>query len=164
MEAATCFEGRQPSGVEEQNKRLWSVLPLGVTPSRDKAAAWIDQSLFLSEGQMKKNRIVTRVSISLNAQTLDALDQALGVRYGAASYVTRRERGSFMGLAIFAYSIAVARLGKEYSSAMLACDVRRETPEERAFRLGEPLQQELDLPDNIVALFPEACATSSPCA
>ena len=107
---------------------------------------------------MKKKSIVARVSIGLDAQTLDALEQALKVRYVARfDNVTQRERGCFLQLAVLAYSGAVARLGKEYEVSMLACDLRTETPEERAIRNGEPLQEQLAIPDNIIPLFATDC-------
>ena len=90
----------------------------------------------------KKNRIMARVSIGLNEQEMDALNRALVVRYGEDS-VRYGNRGTFLRL----------RLGKEYFCGMLACDVRKETPEECAARNGEPKQQQLALPDNIIALF-----------
>lgn len=100
----------------------------------------------------KRRREKNRISIGLNEQEQDALDRALLVRYGEEAS-TRLSRGTFLRLAVFAYSSAVARLGKDYFCGMLACDVRNEAPDECAARNGKPQQQQLALPDNIVALF-----------
>jgi hypothetical protein len=103
---------------------------------------------------MKKKQIVARVSIGVDARELEVFNQAMAMRYHIE--ITSRTRNHFLGLALFEYCSAVVRLGKEYEMDLLSCDLRRETPDELADRIGEPRQQQLDLPDNIVPLFPAA--------
>jgi hypothetical protein len=100
---------------------------------------------------VKKKTVVARVTVNLKLCEMDALCQALKVRYDVP---TDKERGRFLRHAILSYSSAVARLGERYHPGLLACDLRKETPQEYHRRTGEPLeQQQLDLPDNIVSLF-----------
>lgn len=62
------------------------------------------------------------------------------------------DRNWWIRHAIQAVAKSVIRDGCE-NWVPLACDVRDETKEERAERLGEPGQEQLDLPNNIVPLF-----------
>jgi len=103
---------------------------------------------------MKKRQIVARASIGLTARELEVVDQAIALRYTVE--ITSRTRNHFLGLAAWEYCSAMVRLDGKYNAALIACDLRMETPEELADRIGEPRQQQLNLPDNIVALFPAA--------
>lgn len=101
---------------------------------------------------MKKRRCVHRMNIRLDTMTMGILCQALTVRY-KVSTCTDKERARFIRLAVHAYSMAVARR-ERYTPDLLACDLRRETEREHHYRTAEdPQQQQLALPDNIVALF-----------
>ena len=89
-----------------------------------------------------KERIVRRFSIGLTAQEWVKLEKALAVCYHASpgcsvwDQVGVTERNSFVTHAIWAVATAVLKQG--HSFAPLACDLRFETPEEIAERLGEP--------------------------
>jgi hypothetical protein len=112
---------------------------------------------------MKRNSIVARFSVGLNKLEVEALEKALITRHGYPC-LNSRNRGAFLQIAVWAFSNAVIRSGKDYDCSMLACDVRHETPDEYADRIGEPRQQQQLAfpPDNIVQLFPaeEANAAS----
>jgi hypothetical protein len=96
---------------------------------------------------MKRKPFVHRLTIRFNPRETLALYHALDCRYGKA---TSRERGRFVRMAIWAYSSAVAQCGEGYHPGMLACDLRKETPAELAYRIGEPEQGQLPLADNII--------------
>ena|ERR1035437_3616513 len=101
----------------------------------------------------RSQRSILRVSIGLTATTVDALKRALEARYGPRQ-ICPMERGSFMEQAIRAYSSAIVQAGKDYDASMLACDVRHETDEEFALRVGEPRHVQRPLPpDNVIQLF-----------
>jgi len=107
---------------------------------------------------MKKEKMVRRISVGLTQQELDAYQDALRVVYSCGSetdelinQLSSRQRVELARNAIWAVCKAVVRAG--CFPRALACDVRPETEEETAERLGEPLQQQLALADNIVPLF-----------
>jgi hypothetical protein len=105
------------------------------------------------------------MSIGFDEQEWAAFREALRVRYHcgqsqeALDSLTFRERASLARIAIWAVSKAIVRDGG--ITYLPACDLRPETSEETAERLGEPLQEQLPLtPDNIVPLFPDAVSAA----
>src|ERR1035437_7316762 len=105
---------------------------------------------------MKKELIVARVSVGFTAREWKAMEEAMRICFHAKSNemlatLTSGERTMLIRNGTWAICTAIVREG--FSYAPLACDLRHETEAETAERLGEPLQRQLPLADNIVPLF-----------
>jgi hypothetical protein len=118
---------------------------------------------------MKKSKKTVRFSIGFRGDDWQVLEKAIQARYmvkNVFAETSAQERCHFIKLAVYAIASAVIR--QRVSMCMLACDLRPETEEEMARRVGtrmakrirryrgEAKEERPGLPDNIVPLFPAA--------